>query len=95
MVMLFVLHLMGLYLNSSDLPEHLAMMLTSTLVINFELTFFFPKFYRRYYDLISKFQVGRKSLLFYSPRDFRSQSFIATVHKITKIVGTYNFQRSL
>ena len=49
----------------------------------------FSKFYRRYYDLISKFQVGLKSLLRqgFSEPDF----FCDLVYKLKKIVGSNNF----
>ena len=49
----------------------------------------FSKFYRRYYDLISKFQVGLKSLLRQglSEPDFYGD----LVFKLKKIVGSYNF----
>ena len=52
----------------------------------------FSKFYRRYYDLISKFQVGLKSLLRQglSEPDFYGD----LVYKLKKIVGSNNFQRS-
>ena len=46
----------------------------------------FSKFYRGYYDLISKFQVGLKSLLRQEP-DFYGD----LVYKLKKIVGSYNF----
>ena len=47
------------------------------------------KFYRRYYDLISKFQVGLKSLLRQglSEPDFYGD----LVYKLKKIVGSNNF----
>ena len=47
------------------------------------------KFYRRYYDLISKFQVGLKSLLLQglSEPDFYGD----LVYKLKKIVGSNNF----
>ena len=47
------------------------------------------KFYRRYYDLISKFQVGLKSLLSQelSDPDFDDD----LVYKLKKIVGSYDF----
>ena len=72
MVMLLALHPMeSISLNSFALLEHLAMLLTSMLTQKLlkqgywyhkrRKTFY--KFYRRYYDLISKFQVGLKSLL--------------------------------
>ena len=49
----------------------------------------FSKFYRRYYDLISKFQVGLKSLLRQglSEPDFYGN----LVYKLKKIVGSNNF----
>ena len=49
----------------------------------------FSKFYRRYYDLISKFQIGLKSLLCQglSEPDFYGD----LVYKLKKIVGSNNF----
>ena len=49
----------------------------------------FSKFYRRYYDLISKFQIGLKSLLRQglSEPDFYGD----LVYKLKKIVGTNTF----
>ena len=49
----------------------------------------FSKFYRRYYDLISKFQVGLKSLLRkgLSKSDFYGD----LIYKLKKIVGSNNF----
>ena len=49
----------------------------------------FSKFYRRYYDSISKFQVGLKSLLHQglSEPDFYGD----LVYKLKKIVGSNNF----
>ena len=49
----------------------------------------FSKFYREYYDLIFKFQVGLKSLLHQglSEPDFYGD----LVYKLKKIVGSYNF----
>ena len=49
----------------------------------------FSKFYRRYYDLISKCQVGLKSLLHQglSEPDF----YGVFVYKLKKIVGSNNF----
>ena len=49
----------------------------------------FSKFYRRYYDLISKFQVGLKSLLrlgLWEPGFYGD-----LVYKLKKIVGSNNF----
>ena len=52
----------------------------------------FSKFYRRYYDLISKFQVGLKSLLRQglSEPDFYGD----LVYKLKKIVGSNIFPGS-
>ena len=75
--MFLALHPMeSISLISFVLLEHLAMLLTSTLTINCYLRNLLNKaigiinfakpflnFFRRYYDLISKFQVGLKSLL--------------------------------
>ena len=49
----------------------------------------FSKFYRRYYDLISKFQVGLKSFLRQglSEPDF----YVDLVYKLKNIVGSNNF----
>ena len=49
----------------------------------------FSKFYRRYFDLISKFQVGLKSLL----RQGLSEPYFYgdLVYKLKKIVGSNNF----
>ena len=49
----------------------------------------FSKFYRRYYDLISKFQVGLKSLLRHvlSEPEFYGD----LVNKLKKILGSNNF----
>ena len=49
----------------------------------------FSKFYRGYYDLISKFQVGLKSLL---RKGLSEPEFYGDlVYKLKKIHGTYNF----
>ena len=49
----------------------------------------FSKFYRRYYDLISKFQVGLKSLL---RQGLLEPDFYGDlVYKLKKIVGSNNF----
>ena len=83
------------------LLEHLALLLTSTLAINCYLKVLkqgypyhklrktFSKFYRRYYDLISKFQVGLKSLLRQglSEPDFYGD----LVYKLKKIDGSNIF----
>ena len=75
--MFLALHPMeSISLNSFVLLEHLAMLLTSTLSIKLltqkllkqgywyhKLLKTFSRFNRRYYDLISKFQVGLQSLL--------------------------------
>ena len=51
----------------------------------------FSKFYRRYYDLISKFQVGLKSLLRQGLSE--PEFYGGLVYKLKKIVGSNNFQR--
>ena len=82
-----------IFLNSSDLLEHLAMLLVSTIVIYCKLRNFlnkaissktFSKFYRKYYDL---------TLLKIScTRDFRNQSFYGDLlQKIKKIVDSNIF----
>ena len=49
----------------------------------------FPKFYRRYYDLISKFQIGLKSLL---RQGLSEPEFYGDlVYELKKIVGFNNF----
>ena len=49
----------------------------------------FSKFYRRYYDLISKFQIGLKSLL---RQGLSEPEFYGDlVYRLKKIVGSYNF----
>ena len=49
----------------------------------------FSKFYRRYNDLVSKFQVGLKSLL---RHELSEPEFYADlVYKLKKIVGSSNF----
>ena len=49
----------------------------------------FSKFFRRYYDLISKFQVGLKSLL---RQGLSEPEFYGDlVYKLKKIVGSNNF----
>ena len=49
----------------------------------------FSKFYRRYYDLISKFQVGLKSLLHQGLSE--PEFYGDLVCKLKKIVGSNNF----
>ena len=81
--------------------RHLAMLLTLTLAINFnsellkqgyqyhKLRKIFYKFYRRYYDLISKFQVGLKSPL--RQGLLEPEFFGDLVYKLKRIVGSNNF----
>ena len=66
------------------------MLLTSTLAINcVNLRKAFSQFYRRYFDLISKFQVGLKSLL---RQGLSEPEFYGDlVYKLKKIVGSYIF----
>ena len=49
----------------------------------------FSKFYRRYYDLISKFQVGLESLLHQGLSE--PNFYCDLVYKLKKIVGSNNF----
>ena len=49
----------------------------------------FSKFYRRYYVLISKFQIGLKSLLHQGLLE--PEFYGDLVYKLKKIVGSYNF----
>ena len=49
----------------------------------------FSKFYRRYYDLISKFQVGLKFLLHQGL--WEPEFYGNLVNKLKKIVGSNNF----
>ena len=89
-------------LNSFVLLEHLAMLLTSTLAIKLltqkllkqgyryhKIHKTFSKFCRRYYDLISKFQVGLKSLI--SQGLSEPEFYGDLVCKLYKIVGSNNF----
>ena len=103
MEMFLALHPMeSISLNSFVLLEHLAMLLTSTLAINCQLRNFlnkafwyhkfrktFSKFYRRYYDLISKFEVGLKSLLRQGLSEL--EFYGVFVYKLKKIVGSNSF----
>ena len=52
----------------------------------------FYEFYRRYYDLISKFQIELKSPLRYGL--WEPEFYGDLVYNIKKIVGSNNFQRS-
>ena len=49
----------------------------------------FSKFYRRYYDLISKFQIGLKSFLRQGLSE--RELYGDLVYKLKKIVGSNNF----
>ena len=46
------------------------------------------KFYRRHYELISKFNVGFKTLHMMA---FRNQNFMVTVYKFKKLIGMNDF----
>ena len=56
-------------------------------IINFAKSF--SKFYKRYYDLISKLQVGLKSLLHQGPLE--PEFYSDLVYKMKKIVGSNTF----
>ena len=56
-------------------------------IINFAKPF--SKFYRRYYDLISKFQIGLESLLHQGLSE--PEFYGDLVYKLKKIVGYNNF----
>ena len=104
MVMFLALHpLETLSLNSFILLEHLAMLLIITNRIKLlmrkllkqgyryhKLRKTFSKVYRRYYDLISQFQIGLKSLL---RQGLSEPTFCGElVYKLKKIVGSnYSF----
>ena len=83
-----------IFLNASDLLEHLAMLPNLTLVtncyfrnfLNYKLRKTFSKFYRRYYDLKYKFHVGLKSL----KRQRLSVLWRQIVYTLKKIVDTTN-----
>ena len=55
----------------------------------YKLRKIFSEFYRRYYDLISKFQVGHKSLL--RQRLSEPEFYGDLISKLKKIVGFNNF----
>ena len=52
----------------------------------------FSKFYRRYYDMISKFQIGLKSLFHQGLSE--PEFYGDLVYTLKKIVGSNNFHRS-
>ena len=106
MVMFLILHPMeSISLNSFVLLEHLIYvadfntcnkLLTQKLLKQgywyHKLRKTFSKFYRRYYDLISKFQVGLKSLL---RQGFSEPDFYGDLmYKLKRNVGSNNFQCS-
>ena len=87
-------------LNSFVLLEHLAIffnirnkLLTQNLLKQgyryHKLCKTFSKYYRRYYDLKSKFQVGHKSLLRHGLSE--PELYGDLVYKLKKIVVSYNF----
>ena len=79
----------SLSLNAFVLLEHLAMLLTLTLEINRKQGKTFSKFYGPYYDLMSNFQIGLKSLLC---QELSEPEFYGDlVYKLKKIVSSNNF----
>ena len=79
-----------IFLNSSDLLDHLVMLLTSTLTQKLhKFRKIFSKCYSRDYYLISKFNIGLKSLLGkgLSEPEFNGD----LVYKLKKIVVSNNF----
>ena len=84
-------------LISFVLLEHLVMLLTSMLTKKLlkqgcrynKLRKTFSKFYRRYYDLISKFQVGFKYLLRQGLSE--PELYSDLMYKLAKTVASYNF----
>ena len=103
-IVMFLAHkpMESISLNSFVLLVHLALLLTSTLAINCKLINFlkqgypyhklpktFSKFYRRYYDLISKFQIGLKSLMRQGISE--PELYGDLVYKLKKIVGSNTF----
>ena len=96
MVMFLALHPMEfIFLNSSYLREHLAMLLTlnqKLLKRGFQyhkLSKTFSQFYRQYYDSISKFDIGFKSLLRQGLSEPEFYDYL--VNKLKTIVGSNNF----
>ena len=86
-----------IFLNSSYLQEHLAMLLTSTLILNCQLRNFsnkaigfvnFAKLFSNI-DLISNFSIGIKSLL--CQRLSEPEFYGNFVYKLQKIVGFNTF----
>ena len=96
MVMFLALHHMeSISLITFVLLEHLAMLLTSTQKLlkqgyqYHKLRKTFSTFYRRYYNLISKFHVGLKSFL---RQELSEPGFYGhLVYKLKKIVGSNIF----
>ena len=74
--------------NDSDM-KHSILSIKYDMVTNMHNLKTFSKFYRRYFDLISKFQVGLKYFLRQglSEPDFYGD----LVYKLKKIVGSNNF----
>ena len=66
--------------------KHLCVLNKAICIMNFAKLF--SKFYRRYYDLISKFQVGLKSLLRQGLSEPEFYGYL--VYKLKKIVGSNN-----
>ena len=89
--------MIGILKVNSECPEQmpcfvafgLGLHMSHTSYMGHKLCKTFSKFYRGYYDLISKFQVGLKSLL---RQGLSEPEFYGNlVYKLKKIVGSNNF----
>ena len=81
MVMFLVRHpMVFIFLNLFDLIEFLVMFMTLILVI---------KFYRRHFDIVSKYKVGLKTLLLQGLSE--PEFYGDLVYKFRKIIGKNDF----
>ena len=104
MVMFLFRHpMVFIFLNLFDLLEYPVMLMTLILVIRFFLTAkllrqgykyhkihkAFSKFYRRHFDIVSKFNVGLKTLLLQGHK--QHEFYENLVYKFRKIIGKMIF----